>query len=599
MNSSDLTETLPVLKAQALGDKPEPEDSHWADSPVSSQLAVVKGTVYQVCYDTGAFLLDGSARLGAAAKASATWIGKKLVRKAGQALRLLAESELAHTWRRFYREYSALQVQTRQRKAEGHSITFKEISERAAFVLKYGWKGLRYSLNYLCPAAAIVGLCMTVNYFTSLDFALEVEYDGKNIGYIVDETVFDDAQQMVKERIIYEDYAEPEDTVPKFTLRVVDESQLVDADALSDEIVQASGNEIVSADGLYIDDTFVGATTDGERLLMLLDSYKDTYKEQYPDAKLEFTKKIRIRSGLYPVSSVVELNNMEDYMNTEVESERTYIVEAGDAPILIARANGVSLSSLIELNPEIETTLLPGQELLISKAVPRLGIKATVTETYVEDVPFKIEKENDNTQTVGYTKVIQIGENGTQRVTAATVYENGTRISTDIIESEVLVEPVNQVTVVGTKAPAYSYSSSYSSYTPPLSGGSATSSGYIWPVGYSGSYVSCYLYGYAGHTGMDIAAPSGSPIYATAAGTVEVATQQSGFGKWIVINHGNGLKTRYLHCSALYVTVGQQVNQGQTIAAVGRTGNATGNHLHIEFRQNGAVMNPVNYIGSR
>ncbi len=64
----------------------------------------------------------------------------------------------------------------------------------------------------------------------------------------------------------------------------------------------------------------------------------------------------------------------------------------------------------------------------------------------------------------------------------------------------------------------------------------------------------------------------------------------------IVISHGNGVQTYYAHCSKLYAKVGQQVSQGQSIAAVGSTGNSTGPHLHLEVRVNGVAYNPQNYV---
>lgn len=98
------------------------------------------------------------------------------------------------------------------------------------------------------------------------------------------------------------------------------------------------------------------------------------------------------------------------------------------------------------------------------------------------------------------------------------------------------------------------------------------------------------------HKGMDLAAPIGTPIYAAAAGTVTTARYSSSAGNWVVINHGNGLQTYYMHASALYVSEGQSVSKGQNIAAVGSTGQSTGPHLHFQVMQNGTPVNPRNYL---
>lgn len=98
------------------------------------------------------------------------------------------------------------------------------------------------------------------------------------------------------------------------------------------------------------------------------------------------------------------------------------------------------------------------------------------------------------------------------------------------------------------------------------------------------------------HTGLDIAAPGGTPIKAAAGGTVTYAGYHSSYGNLVILSHGNGIQTYYAHCSKLYVSVGQSVSQGQTIGAVGSTGNSTGNHLHLEVRVNGTAQNPQNYL---
>ena len=99
-----------------------------------------------------------------------------------------------------------------------------------------------------------------------------------------------------------------------------------------------------------------------------------------------------------------------------------------------------------------------------------------------------------------------------------------------------------------------------------------------------------------GHTGLDIAAPAGTSIKAAADGTVTFSGYSGGYGYVVKMSHGNGIETYYGHCSALYVSAGEKVEAGDTIAAVGSTGNSTGNHLHFEVRVNGNEVNPQNYL---
>jgi murein DD-endopeptidase MepM/ murein hydrolase activator NlpD len=98
------------------------------------------------------------------------------------------------------------------------------------------------------------------------------------------------------------------------------------------------------------------------------------------------------------------------------------------------------------------------------------------------------------------------------------------------------------------------------------------------------------------HAGIDVAAPKGTPIVAAMSGKVIYSGRRSGYGKIVILSHSSGYSTRYGHCSSLLVKKGQYVKAGQTIARVGATGVATGNHLHFEVRKNGKTVNPLTYL---
>ncbi len=120
---------------------------------------------------------------------------------------------------------------------------------------------------------------------------------------------------------------------------------------------------------------------------------------------------------------------------------------------------------------------------------------------------------------------------------------------------------------------------------------------FIWPINgtltspfcESRSWESC-------HPGIDIAAPTGTPIRAAGSGVVQLAGWTGGYGNYTCIGHGGGVSTCYGHQSRIGVSVGQHVSQGQVIGAVGSTGHSTGPHLHFEVRVNGSVTNPMNWL---
>lgn len=136
---------------------------------------------------------------------------------------------------------------------------------------------------------------------------------------------------------------------------------------------------------------------------------------------------------------------------------------------------------------------------------------------------------------------------------------------------------------------------------PPSSGNVVSGSGYFTHPCPGMTYQSSYFgeireFEVGGHKGHDYAAPTGTPTYAAAAGTVLIANYSTSAGNWVVIQHDNGLVSKYMHHSALTVSAGQHVEKGQQIGYVGSTGQSTGPHLHFQVELNGVAVNPSNYM---
>lgn len=111
-----------------------------------------------------------------------------------------------------------------------------------------------------------------------------------------------------------------------------------------------------------------------------------------------------------------------------------------------------------------------------------------------------------------------------------------------------------------------------------------------------GSRIHPVTGGRKNHDGIDMAAPSGTPIYATADGTVEMAQWYGGYGNYVQLAHGGSYETRYGHMSRMNVSAGQQVKKGDLIGWVGSTGRSTGAHLHYEVRIGGQSVDPMPYL---
>lgn len=194
------------------------------------------------------------------------------------------------------------------------------------------------------------------------------------------------------------------------------------------------------------------------------------------------------------------------------------------------------------------------------------------------------------------------GSTNIESISISEKYETDlkTLTSTEEVVSKLYVEPVKTVTVAkNANAGSRARASGSVNTSSKISGGKASLGiSLIRPV--SGTITSRFGVSSnirrSSHTGLDIAAPTGTPVKAAASGTVTFSGWKGSYGNMLVISHGNGVQTYYGHCSKLYAKNGQKVSQGDVVASVGSTGNSTGPHLHLEIRVNGTAYNPQNYI---
>lgn len=159
-------------------------------------------------------------------------------------------------------------------------------------------------------------------------------------------------------------------------------------------------------------------------------------------------------------------------------------------------------------------------------------------------------------------------------------------------EQEGLEELIRQREAERRRAAAERAEASTTSSSP---SGATSASGYRWPL--CAPVTSEYgpRWGRM-HRGIDLGAPTGTPVGAAQAGTVIFAGWQGGYGRLLLIRHADGIVTAYAHLSSFAVGEGQQVSQGQTVGAIGTSGNSTGPHLHLEFRIGGQAQNPRQFL---
>ncbi|KKQ27527.1 MAG: Peptidase M23 family protein [Candidatus Magasanikbacteria bacterium GW2011_GWC2_37_14] len=248
-------------------------------------------------------------------------------------------------------------------------------------------------------------------------------------------------------------------------------------------------------------------------------------------------------------------------------------VEVGENIGFLAQKYGISVATILWANNLTERSYIrPGDNL---KILPMTGLVHKVTKG----------------QTLG--KIASLYKvKTTDIVTYNKLKEDGADI---VVGEELLIPGGTKIAVAvasPTKNPTRQYYGLNSVAAPPAN--SAGSGDYLWPAGVR--RITQY-FGWR-HTGLDIAGPIGTSIYATRAGVVTRSQcgYNGGYGCYIIIDHGGGLSSLYGHNSRLFVSVGESVAQGQNIALMGSTGRSTGPHIHFEIRVNGVRVNPLKYI---
>lgn len=473
-------------------------------------------------------------------------------------------------------------------------------------------KLLQTTVNTLLPLAALIIFVVTVNYWNGVTFALEVIYNEQSIGYISDESVYIEAKSLVKDRLSSGAYSvsDSSETVEltaaassgadlnaRYALSLVSIDELNDAQVISDKIIENSVDNLTHACGIYIDGEFICAVkneADAKTVFYnILAPYEaDAQKNNYV---VGFAENIDYVQGLYHDDPNVmwDAAKLSAIISGEKETQKSYTVLDGDSLESICEKLSVKEETLRELNPSYDwENIQPGDAVITQNSVKFVSIKKIVTSTTTRDIEFETVKRRDATKYSGYRQVQQKGVNGVERVTTMQIYIDGILQDTTY-DYETVKEPVDEIVVVGTKT---SYNGVYI--------GEASKSGFLWPAP-SCHYVSS-PYGWRSsgwHNGIDLVKSGGgalgTPVIASRSGRVEVVQRSnSGYGNMVLINHGDGYKTRYAHMikGSITVSVGEYVEAGQTIGKVGSTGNSTGPHLHFEVIYNGETQNPKNYI---
>lgn len=413
---------------------------------------------------------------------------------------------------------------------------------------------------------------------------VQVSVNGVDMGLIESQAMVETAVEKVEtraSRILGYDYSL--DATVTYDFRVALREEQATAAHVETYLFDQIG-ELMQTSVLTVNGRTLGATDDAEGLQSLLDSIMALYKNENT-ISASFLESLSVSRQYTPTADIMELSDMTSILTANSMEQVDYTVQAGETFSGIAASLGMTMKELEKLNPEVNINRLQiGQVLTVSQAVPFLSVRTIDNLTYEGDVEFEVEKVPDNSMYEGDSKILTPGVAGRAIYNADVTYLNGTEQERVINSMEVLTEPVTQVVAVGTKERPRTMATG--SFQWPLRG-SLTS-----------GYGTRYIFGsYSFHGGIDIAAPYGTTIAAADGGKVIHASNDgTGFGLYVVVDHENGLKSYYCHCSSLLVRVGDRVYKGQSIARVGSTGNSTGNHCHFQVKKNDVTVSPWNYL---
>ncbi len=459
---------------------------------------------------------------------------------------------------------------------------------------------LRTFVNILAPVAAVIVMITVFNYWKNVTFALKVIYNGAEIGYISDETVFTQAKDLVSDRLTANSTgssSQGESLDAGYELALVSLDELSDAKTIADSMIENSIDNLTHACGIYIDDKFICAVkneADARTVFYsILKPYEADAKEQ--NCVVGFAENIDYVQGLYRDDAAVmcDASQLEKTVLGLEGAAVSYTVKPEDTLYSIADAFGAATEDIEKLNPDINFDELSAGLIISVPSYNRMiSIKKTVTSSSVRPVPYQTETTRDPTKYSGYRFVRRKGENGTENRILTLTYINGEEVDKSI-RYETIVEPVNEQIIIGSMT---TFGGIYI--------GEASDMGFLWPAPHCHYVSSPYGWRSSGwHKGIDLCTTDGTaigtPVIASRSGRVEVVQRSlSGYGYMVLINHGDGYKTRYAHLlsGSILVNVGDEVEAGEQIGKVGSTGNSSGPHLHFEVIYNGETQDPKIFI---
>lgn len=452
-----------------------------------------------------------------------------------------------------------------------HDITLKAVENKKDIIV-----------NSLILGAGLIIIAGAFAFTTGYEYS----YNGRVLGIVKEQKdvleILDLASEELSQEYGSNIQIDPEEDI---TFRTV-VSYGKDIDSEDDVLRRLTYMGEINADAsAIVVDGKVTVIVENEKVAEnVLQDIKDKFLSDSDSTEYEyigFVEDVEIKKISTKLPNISSRNEAVKKLQDGGQQAAEYTVQEGDSIYGICEKTGFTLSELASMNPGLseDSMIHVGDKIIIEKAVPLLTLETVEVSTFAETIPYETEYKESSYYYKGEEVTSREGQNGRAKVTARLTKHNGEIVEREELSTETIVEPVNEIILKGTKV------------KPPTVGTGT----FIRPVNVGVSSRYGYRWGRM-HLGNDYATSVGVPIKASDGGTVTLAGWYYGYGLTVIINHGGGVQTLYGHCSELYVSAGSKVYQGQTIAAVGNTGNSSGPHCHFEIIVNGNHVDPSLYV---
>lgn len=529
----------------------------------------------------------------------------------------------------------SLEKQKEKLEKEGRTVTDEASLEYHGFLLQsisflprfFGWvvgffhslgkkergkDGEPRSVNHLRKYAVyynVLFIFLLVTGFVvfqlSRPVVLRAEIDGQLIGTVENKHLVDSAVNELEDNveiILGTSFHFPHEI--RYSFKRSFRKSLTEKSVITERLYSYLTDYICTAGGLYVDDVLVAVCEDEESVRRGLEDFVNANSG---GEEMGIFNEIRVTTQAYPADSILdyaEFQQLLKEMSVPLEErKKENVVESEVLTEVLKPATSserketevpaMALVADFSFVPEEKTVSRSNRPQPIDDI--QLELYTAKVENYDTVLPYETRYVESNEHYTTMADVTTRGANGKAKIEAKVYYVDGKEVRREILSEKISKEPVDRVISIGTKLLPEAIS--------PVTGKNS----FIVPrVGYVSHY-----YGPRGdrmHSGWDIPGDEGDNIYAAASGTVVVAIgpkgffaensahHYSGYGYCIVIRHENGFSTMYAHCNDIYVTLGQEVKQGEIIGAVGNTGRSDGDHVHFEVILNGQRVDPAPYM---